>query len=94
MSWEVKAPRFPESISEGTIAAWHKAPGDTVHRDELLVDVETEKVTIEVFAQESGRLEKILKDAGATVLSEEVLALLEVSAAVPATAQQAVSKQL
>ncbi len=85
MSWEVKAPRFPESISEGTIAAWHKAPGDAVRRDELLVDVETEKVTIEVFAQESGHLEKILKGAGATVLSEEVLALLDISEVAPAS---------
>ncbi len=81
MSWEIKAPRFPESISEGTIAAWHKAPGDTVRRDELLVDVETEKVTIEVFAQESGRVEQILKNAGETIHSEEVLGLLEISSA-------------
>ena len=95
MNWEIKAPRFPESISEGTIAAWHKSPGDSVHRDELLVDVETEKVTIEVFAQESGRLESVLKAAGETVRSEEVLGLLEVGAVEagpepqPTTAEQA-----
>ena len=85
MSWEIKAPRFPESISEGTIAAWHKAPGDSVRRDELLVDVETEKVTIEVVAQESGRLQEVLKSAGDTVHSEEVLGLLDVSVSVSAS---------
>ena len=79
MSWEIRAPRFPESISEGTIAAWHKAPGDTVRRDDLLVDVETEKVTLEISAPESGRLAKIVKGDGEIILSEEVLGLLEVT---------------
>lgn len=74
---EIKAPTFPESISEGTIAEWHKQPGDKVRRDDLLVDVETEKVTQEVFATTDGVLTEILKQAGEDVVSEEVIGILE-----------------
>ena len=55
MTMEIKAPAFPESISEGTVAVWHKNPGDLVERDELLVDIETDKVVLEVVAPVNGR---------------------------------------
>ncbi|MCF7982480.1 MAG: dihydrolipoamide succinyltransferase, partial [Pseudomonadales bacterium] len=48
MTIEIKAPAFPESIAEGTIATWHKRPGEAVNRDELIVDIETDKVVMEV----------------------------------------------
>lgn len=70
---DIKAPPFPESISEGTIAEWHKQPGDAVARDELLVEVETDKVILEVLAQADGVLTKIIVDAGETVESETVI---------------------
>ena len=70
---EIKAPAFPESISEGTVAQWHIKEGESTKRDSLLVDIETDKVVIEVFAPEDGVLEKILKDEGETVLSEETI---------------------
>ena len=77
MSIEIKTPQFAESISEGTVAAWHKAVGDVVKRDDVLVDIETDKVVIEVFAPEDGTLAEILKEEGDVVNSEELLARLE-----------------
>ena len=77
MSTEVRAPPFPESISEGTVAAWHKKPGDQVRRDEPLVDIETEKITIEVVAPVDGTLEEILKAAGETITSGELIGRLK-----------------
>lgn len=74
---DIKAPEFPESISEGTIAEWHKQAGDFVQIDELLADVETDKVTIEVVAPENGVLTEILKADGETVESEELIARFE-----------------
>ena len=71
---DIKAPTFPESITEGTVAQWHKQPGDTVRRDDLLADIETDKVVIEVVAPDNGTLTSILKDEGETVESEEVIA--------------------
>ena len=50
MTIDIKAPTFPESISDGTVAVWHHAPGDPVQRDELLVDIETDKVVLEIVA--------------------------------------------
>ena len=64
---DIKAPTFPESISEGTVAVWHKRPGETVSRDDLLVDIETDKVVLEVVAPANGSLTEILKDEGETV---------------------------
>ena len=61
MSIEIKAPQLPESVPDGTIASWHKKPGDAVKRDELLVDIETDKVVIEVVSPADGILEKIVK---------------------------------
>ena len=74
---EIKAPIFPESIADGSVAQWHHQPGDFVTRDTLLVDIETDKVVIEVFAPEDGVLQNILKAEGETVLSEEPIANFE-----------------
>ena len=76
MSVQIKTPTFAESISEGTVATWHKAVGDAVRRDEVLVDVETDKVVIEIFAPTDGVLADIAKAEGETVHSEELLGLL------------------
>lgn len=80
MSSEIKAPQFPESIEDGTIATWHKAPGDFVEQDDLLVDIETDKVVLEVVAPASGVLSAFNKQEGDTVQSLEVLAKVEVGA--------------
>ena len=89
---EIKAPTFPESIADGSIAQWHHQQGDAVSRDELLVDIETDKVVIEVFAPENGVLTAILKSEGETVLSEEVIATFE-AGAVAATSEPAADEQ-
>lgn len=73
MATEIKAPTFPESIAEGSVAAWHKSPGDRVERDELIVEIETDKVVLEVVALEAGTLQEVLVEEGDTVQSEQVL---------------------
>ena len=75
---EIKAPEFPESIADGEIAAWHVEAGEGVKRDQVLVDIETDKVVLEVVAPVDGILLKILKQVGDTVLAKEVLAEFEV----------------
>lgn len=80
MATDIKAPQFPESIADGTIATWHKKVGEQVSRDELLVDIETDKVVMEVVAPADGRLTQILRNAGDTVKALEVLALFEAGA--------------
>ena len=77
MSIEVLVPHLPESVSDATLITWHKQPGDTVIKNENLVDLETDKVVLEVPAPESGILGKILKNDGSIVVGGEVLALLE-----------------
>ena len=77
MAIEIKAPTYPESVQEGSIATWHKKAGDTVARDELVVDIETDKVVLEVVASASGTLTEVLKNEGDVVLSNEVIAILE-----------------
>lgn len=77
MSIEVKVPVLPESVADATVAAWHKKPGDTVFRDENLVDLETDKVVLEVPAPVDGVVKEISRETGETVLSEEVLAIIE-----------------
>ncbi len=77
MSIEVKVPVLPESVSDATIATWHKKPGDAVKRDENLVDLETDKVVLEVPAPADGVLKEIRHDAGDTVNSEDVIGVLE-----------------
>ena len=69
MAIEIKAPTFPESVADGTVATWHKQPGDAVKRDELIVDIETDKVVMEVLAEADGVLTEIVKNEGDTVLS-------------------------
>ena len=87
MSIEIKAPTFPESVQEGSIATWHKKPGETVARDDLLVDIETDKVVLEVVAPADGTLEKTHKEEGETVLSNEVIASINEGKESETTAQ-------
>src|SRR5690606_41972530 len=86
MAKEIKAPTFPESVADGVVATWHKKPGEPVKRDELIVDIETDKVVLEVVAPNDGVIEKVLKEEGETVLSEEVIAIFK-EGAVAAEAQ-------
>jgi len=89
MAIEIKAPTFPESVADGTVATWHKQPGDAVKRDELIVDIETDKVVMEVLAEADGVLTEIVKNEGDTVLSGELLGKLEAGAAPAAAPAQA-----
>lgn len=77
MATEIKAPTFPESVADGTIATWHKKKGEPCRRDELLVDIETDKVVLEVVAPADGALSDVLKSEGDVVLSNEVIAHFE-----------------
>ncbi|QRY78180.1 2-oxoglutarate dehydrogenase complex dihydrolipoyllysine-residue succinyltransferase [Pseudomonas sp. PDNC002] len=89
MAIEIKAPTFPESVADGTVATWHKKVGEAVKRDELIVDIETDKVVIEVLAEADGVLAEIVKNEGDTVLSNELLGKLSeggAAAAAPAAA--------
>ena len=89
MSIEIKAPSFPESVADGTVATWHKQPGEACSRDELIVDIETDKVVMEVVAPADGVIAEIIKGEGDTVLSDEVIATFsagEAGAAAPAPA--------
>ena len=74
MTIEINAPTLPESVPDGTIATWYKDVGDTVARDELLVDIETDKVVIEVVSPADGILQEILKPSGETIISNELIA--------------------
>ncbi|NWC83224.1 2-oxoglutarate dehydrogenase complex dihydrolipoyllysine-residue succinyltransferase [Pseudomonas putida] len=92
MAIEIKAPTFPESVADGTVATWHKKPGEAVKRDELIVDIETDKVVLEVLATADGVMGDIVKGEGDTVLSDEVLgSIVEggAAAAAPAAAASA-----
>ena len=77
MSTEIKSPTFPESVIDGTIANWIKQEGDTVSQDEVIAEIETDKVVLEVVAPFDGELKKIVKNAGDTVTSAEVIAEFE-----------------
>lgn len=92
MSIEVKVPVLPESVADATIAAWHKKPGDTVARDENLVDLETDKVVLEVPAPADGILEACLFQVGDTVESGQLLAKLSVGGAVVNVSEKAPEK--
>ncbi len=92
MSTEIKVPILPESVADATIAEWHKQPGDSIHRDENLVDLETDKVVLEVPSPVDGVIREIIHDTGDTVTSGELLGIIEegpVEAAPPATAEPA-----
>ncbi|MDN6179779.1 MAG: 2-oxoglutarate dehydrogenase complex dihydrolipoyllysine-residue succinyltransferase [Halomonas subglaciescola] len=94
MATEIKAPSFPESVAEGTVATWHKKPGDSVERDELVVEIETDKVVLEIVAPEAGTLNDVLADEGDTVESEQVLGNIdEASAASPDKSEKQSSSQ-
>ncbi len=77
MSIEIKVPQLPESVADATLVAWHKAAGDAVARDENLVDLETDKVVLEVPAPAAGTIKAIQVEEGTTVTAGEVLALLD-----------------
>lgn len=89
MAIEIKAPTFPESVADGTVATWHKQPGDAVKRDDLIVDIETDKVVLEVLATADGVLGAIVKNEGDTVLSDEVLGSIVEGGAIAAPAAAA-----
>jgi len=77
MMIEILVPELPESVADATVAQWHKQAGDFVERDEVLVEIETDKVILEVLATASGVLDTIIEEQGATVLSKQLLAKLE-----------------
>ena len=77
MATEIKAPLLPESVPDGTILTWYKNVGDTVKMDELLADIETDKVVIEVASPIDGTLTEILKDSGDIIVSNEAIARVE-----------------
>ncbi|MGB6489361.1 MAG: 2-oxoglutarate dehydrogenase complex dihydrolipoyllysine-residue succinyltransferase [Steroidobacteraceae bacterium] len=86
MTTEIKVPQLPESITDATLVAWHKKPGDAVKRDENLADLETDKVVLEVPAPANGVLREVKVQAGAVVTAGQLLALLEEGAQAAATA--------
>ncbi len=93
MSTQIKVPVLPESVADATILTWQKKPGDAVKRDEVLVEVETDKVVLEVPAPADGVLATIIADEGAVVTAEEILGTMDAGAvaAEPAAATAAVS---
>jgi 2-oxoglutarate dehydrogenase E2 component (dihydrolipoamide succinyltransferase) len=89
MEVEVRVPTLPESVQDATLADWHKQPGDRVERDEVLVDLETDKVVFEVPAPQAGILREIRHERGATVKADEVIAVIEPGAAANEPAPEA-----
>lgn len=75
-SVDILVPDLPESVADATVATWHKKPGDAVVRDEVLVEIETDKVVLEVPASADGILDAVIEDEGATVLSRQILGRL------------------
>ncbi|MBL4821404.1 MAG: 2-oxoglutarate dehydrogenase complex dihydrolipoyllysine-residue succinyltransferase [Gammaproteobacteria bacterium] len=94
MTIEIKAPTLPESVPDGTIATWHRKIGDTVKRDELLVDIETDKVVIEVVAPANGTLTAVFKNTGDTIVSNEAIAEVTEGEAAPAPAEEISSEKV
>src|ERR1700692_1967825 len=91
MTIEVRVPQLPESVADATIVSWHKKPGDAVARDENLVDLETDKVVLEVPAPAAGVLREIKLNDGNTVTSGQLLAVIEAgAAAVPGASAPAI----
>nr|WP_197474695.1 2-oxoglutarate dehydrogenase complex dihydrolipoyllysine-residue succinyltransferase [Deinococcus puniceus] len=86
MMADIKVPVFSESVSEGTLLTWHKKPGDALKRGEVIAEIETDKVVLEVTAQQDGVLQSVLKNEGDTVLSEEVLGTVGEAGSAPAAA--------
>jgi 2-oxoglutarate dehydrogenase E2 component (dihydrolipoamide succinyltransferase) len=90
MTIEVRVPQLPESVADATLVSWHKQPGDAVARDENLIDLETDKVVLEVPAPVAGVISEIKFKDGATVTSGQLLALIEETATVPGASAPAV----
>ncbi len=82
---EVRVPQLPESVADATLVAWRKQPGDAVNRDENLVDLETDKVVLEVPAPASGVLRELKASNGATVTGGQILAVIEEGATASST---------
>jgi len=80
---DILVPELPESVADASVAVWHKEVGDFVERDEVLVEIETDKVVLEVPASESGILQEIAEEQGATVLSKQLLGKLEAAETAP-----------
>ncbi|MCY4349574.1 MAG: 2-oxoglutarate dehydrogenase complex dihydrolipoyllysine-residue succinyltransferase [Thiotrichales bacterium] len=91
MTVDVKVPVLAESVPDATLLEWRKQPGDTVDRDEILIELETDKIVLEVPAPEAGVLAEILKQTGDTVLSQEVLARIEPNAAASSAASSEIA---
>lgn len=89
-SVEILVPDLPESVADATVATWHKKPGDSVERDDVLVEIETDKVVLEVPASEAGVLEAIVEEEGATVLSKQLLGRIRLgdSTGIPADVKE------
>ena len=73
MTEDIKSPQFPESIFEGTLSSWLKKEGDEIKQDEVLAEIETDKVVIEVTAPSDGVMEKILVEEGSTIKSSDII---------------------
>ena len=80
MAIDIKVPTFPESVADGTLIEWHKQQGDPVARDELIAEIETDKVVFEVRAPENGVIDAVKVEQGTTVESEQVLATMTAGA--------------
>lgn len=91
-TFDIKVPVLPESVSDATVATWHKKPGDSVKRDENLVDIETDKVVLEVVAPADGVLEKIMHNTGETVKGEQIIGALKAGAVAAKLEAKAESK--
>jgi len=89
MSTEINVPTLPESVADATVVAWHKKPGDAVERDEILVDIETDKVVLEVPAPADGVLQEIIEDEGAIVTAQQLLGKIAAGEAAAAAAPSA-----
>ncbi|MDR6982601.1 2-oxoglutarate dehydrogenase E2 component (dihydrolipoamide succinyltransferase) [Rheinheimera pacifica] len=90
---EIKVPVLPESVADATIATWHVKAGEAVTRDQVLVDIETDKVVLEVVAQADGVMGEIIHDTGATVTAEEVIGKMEAGGAPAAKKDDAPAKK-
>lgn len=93
MQVEVKVPVLSESVAEATLISWHKKQGEYVERDESLIDIETDKVILELPAPVSGTLTKIIKGDGATVVSSELIATIDSEATAPPKETTTASKK-
>src|SRR5262249_28066514 len=93
MSIEVRVPQLPESVTDATLVAWHKKPGEAFSRDENLVDLETDKVVLEVPAPAAGVIKEIKVENGATVTSGQLLAIIEAGEGAVAAKQAAPAAQ-